>query len=70
MRLSGLLSLLDDLPEFGQLTAAARAAAPGPSAVPPVAAAGAAPDSQRAALPAPAVQAVVREAAKPFLVAG
>jgi len=57
MQLSGLLPLLADLPEFRQLCEVAGTAAP---------------DARPAEdeLPAAAAQAVVREAAKPFLVAG
>ncbi len=57
MRLSGLVPLLEDLPEFRRLAEAARLAEP-----PPVTVAG--------HLPPPAAQAIVREAAKPYIVAG
>src|SRR5829696_7349773 len=59
MRLSGLVMLLDDLPDFRRLVDAVTAAAPAPAAA-----------VDDPALPSPAATATVREAGKPFLVAG
>jgi transcription-repair coupling factor (superfamily II helicase) len=60
MRLSGLVPLLDQLPEFHQLVEAARAAVPGP------------PDSgpETSGVGRAAAGAVLREAAKPYVIAG
>ena len=58
MRLSGLVSLLDDLPEFRRLVAAVARRRP---ALTP---------AEDHALPPPAATATIREAAKPFLVTG
>ncbi|MBI3970115.1 MAG: transcription-repair coupling factor [Chloroflexi bacterium] len=65
MRLSGLLPLLVELPEFRQLVVACRAASPTPATTSNQDA-----GAVQRCLPPAAAQGVVREAAKPFLVAG
>ena len=57
MRLAGLVSLLDDLPDFRRLVDAVTAPAPAPD------------PADEPALPSPVATATVREAGKPFLLA-